>query len=134
MRKYLQWLVIIAIVYFVFVRPLFADWFRVQSSTPIRNRTNIFVATYVYQGPVDYSIPNSKFPLYLTVIYDLDRPQAKVFSRVTASDKESNAAHHEAEEYAITTMTIKGNNTVYRRLFQPDSDNKSYKTQDGMEE
>jgi hypothetical protein len=114
----MKWL--ISILLFSSIQSVSADWFRIQSSSPIRQRLSIFVATYHYQGPVDQSIEESEFPIYMTVIYDLKRTPAKIHMRITSSLKLSNAAHLEAEEYALTYMMFLRNNRVYRMLFIPD--------------
>jgi len=79
-----------------------ADWFRVQSSTPVRNRTNLFVATYMNRGPIEAHIPQSTLPFYLTIAFDLTQSSPIIFYKTSACSECSNAAHLEAEEHITT--------------------------------
>jgi len=79
-----------------------ADWFRVQSSTPVRNRTNLFVATYMNRGPIEAQIHQSVIPFYLTVAFDLTLSNPIVFYKTSPCQECSNAAHLEAEEHVTT--------------------------------
>jgi hypothetical protein len=83
-----------------------AEWYRTQSSTPIRSLRNIFVATYMHRGKIDHSIMHGDISFFITVAYDLLQNPSKIYSRVSSNDHESTQNHHMAEEWVIFKYSI----------------------------
>src|ERR1700679_3344506 len=96
-----------------------ADWVRIQSSTPIRNKSHIFVATYMHRGEVDVSLPKSWLHLYLTVVYDLTKNPIQVYTKITYDLPNANAAQYQAEEYAVTKIVFENRAQPIRQFMPP---------------